>query len=116
MHFACGNKQDKGIHMGQIIAKYQAIKYLRERAGRMSEAILDAEVASGRIPVKPFGNKIRFRTEDLDKWLETSEVRLEYIGVATPGTHTSRSSLLDGGLSFVKRLGARTRNQRPTGA
>ena len=102
--------------MGQIIPKYLAVKYLRERAGRMSEKILDAEVAHGRIPVKPFGNKIRFRTEDLDKWLETSEVRFESIGVATPGTRTSRSSLLDGGLSFVKRLGAKTHNQQPTGA
>lgn len=102
--------------MGQILPKYLAVKYLRERGGCMSNKVFDAEVASGRIPVKPFGHNIRFRTEDLDKWLETSEVRLESISGATPGTPTSRSSLLDGGWSFVKRLGVKTRNQRPTGA
>lgn len=97
--------------MNKLLTKNAAIKYLREKTGSMSLRTFDAEVNAGRLPVKPYGNTLRFRQEDLESWAKTTYIHhSESIVVANSGTRTSRSVLMDGELSFVKRLAKRTNN------
>ena len=99
--------------MNKLYTKNAAIKYLRELTGSMSLHTFEAEIAAGRIPVKPYGNTSRFRQEDLDLWAKITITPLsESTNVATHGTRISRSALMDTDLSFVKRLGAKMKRRQ----
>lgn len=102
--------------MNKLYTKNAAIKYLRGIIGSMSLKTFDTEVSAGRIPMKPYGNTVRFRQEDLDTWLNlTITFRSDYTKEGTSGTHTSRSMLLDGDLSFENLPGAKTSSRRKLG-
>jgi len=92
--------------MNKLLTIGAAIKYLREHTGAMSKKTFLAEVAAGRIPVKPYGARaVRYRQRDLDTWLNITVIQhTESINAATSGTHTSRSLLMDNELSFAKAL------------
>lgn len=105
--------------MDRLLTMDAAIKYLRERAGSMSYKTFMAEINAGRLPYKPYGTKMRFRRQDLDTWLHTTETHhSDFTNVATRGTHISRASLMDADLSFAKlleqRSGLRRRNGQST--
>lgn len=90
--------------MNKLYSRNAAIKYLKEQTGMMTLRIFMAEVSAGRIPEKPYGNTVRFRQEDLDKWQTITNIHhSDYTNVAKSGTHISRSNLMDADLSFVKR-------------
>lgn len=92
--------------MEKLLTITDAVKYLRERTGAMSKKTFLAEVAAGRIPVKPYGARaVRYRQRDLDTWLNITVIQhTESLNAAKSGTHTSRSLLMDDGLSFAKAL------------
>ena len=91
--------------MDRLLTMDAAIKYLRERAGSMSYKTFMAEINAGRLPYKPYGTKMRFRRQDLDTWLHTTETHhSDYTNVATRGTHISRASLVGTEWSYAKLL------------
>ena len=88
--------------MNKLYSRNAAIKYLKEQTGNMTLNTFNVEVAAGRIPVKPYGNTVRFRQEDLDRWQTlTFAHHSEYTDAANSGTRVSQSSLLDAELSFA---------------
>ena len=99
--------------MNKLYSRNAAIKYLKEQTGNMTLRVFNAEVAAGRIPEKPYGNSVRFRQEDLNKWQTLTYVhRSDCTNVDKSGTHTSHSVLADIGLSFVKRQGVQTKRRQ----
>lgn len=103
--------------MNRLYTKHAAIKYLREQIGRMSERAFEEEVNQGRILEKPYGRSVRYRKEDLDRWQTITRTRhIDCSNGTAGGTRISRSSLLDGELSFAKLLAKQTSRARKTGA
>lgn len=99
--------------MDKLFTTNAAILYLRERVGSMSRKTFLAEVAAGRIPVKPYGAQVRFRKQDLDTWLNITETHhSDFTNAAKRGTPTFRSALMESGLSFVKRQGVQMKQRR----
>ena len=102
--------------MDKLLTVDASIKYLRERAGSMSYKTFMAEINAGRLPYKPYGVKMRFRQQDLDTWLNTTEIHhSDYTNAAKRGTHISRLSLMDSELSFAKLLEQRKGLRRNNG-
>lgn len=104
--------------MEKLLTITDAIKYLRERTGSMSQKTFLAEVAAGRIPVKPYGARaVRYRQRDLESWLNITEIHhSDFSNAAKSGTRTSRLSLMDNGLSFAKVLAQHRAMRQPRGA
>lgn len=103
--------------MNKLYTTHAAIKYLREQTGAMSLKIFTQEVEQGRIPVKPYGNTIRFRKEDLDKWQTITRIaHTDYTNETASGTRAYRSSLATEELSFAKVLAQEKPQMRKIGA
>ena len=91
--------------MNKLYSRNAAIKYLKEQTGNMTLRVFNAEVAAGRIPEKPYGNGVRFRQEDLDRWQTITHTHHTDLSKEMgSGMHVSRSSLVGGELSFANLL------------
>lgn len=103
--------------MNKLYTTNAAIKYLREQTGAMSLKVFTEEVRQGRIPEKPYGKTVRFRKEDLDRWQTITHTHhTDLPKEAESGTRVSRSSLMDGELSFANLLAKEKPLMRKTGA
>ena len=102
--------------MNKLYTKNAAIQYLREQTGQMSRQVFAEEVRQGRIPEKPYGKSVRYRKEDLDRWQTITHMhRTDYSDETVSGMRTSRSLLLDDGLSFADLLAKQTNKKRKIG-
>ena len=103
--------------MNKLYTTAAAIQYLREQTGAMSLKVFTEEVKQGRIPEKPYGKTVRFRKEDLDRWQTITHTHhTDYSNEMVSGTHVSRSSLMDEGLSFANLQAKLKSNLRKLGA
>lgn len=103
--------------MNKLYTTNAAIKYLREQTGAMSLKVFTEEVRQGRIPEKPYGNTIRFRKEDLDRWQTITRTHhTDYSKETESGTRAYRSSWETEELSFAKVLAQEKPLMRKIGA